>query len=483
MRCRFYGAAVLFLSPLCWGESSLSLVEGVREALEKSPEVARAMIAARKAALQEPLLLSETDPDFSGLYNWKKDESPRAAPLVQGEESEENVFDLGITQRTLLGTTARLAWTNNRLSNPSAFRPLDPSVDSRLTLSVDQPLLRYFWGRPDIARRSLFRAATRFAEAQAAAVIEYTVLAAGKAYVTYFYAQENLKVALLSKTSSKQLVDVYQDRKRYGLADDSDLAQAQASLEVDEAEVLLSTSLLERARLSLLAVLHRQGESSAGEVVVSTPTLDLVLPTSENEAVTLGLRSRPDLQAARAGLEAAQWSERVVTLDTLPELSFLGSYGMAGLDTGYSPAWKDLGQMDNPVMSAGLAFRVPFAGRKEKLERQSGALALEDAQQELARVTEAALRDIRDQMEARRLARERVVVRRRIVAIEWKKLEAEKANFRRGRSNTDLLVRFQKDLQRAQTLALLADADELMTQVELARATGGLFRAWGPARD
>ena len=177
----------------------------------------------------------------------------------RGEESEETAFDLGVTQRTLLGTTARLAWTNNRLSNPSAFRPLDPSVDSRVTLSIDQPLLRYFWGRPDIARRSLFRATTRAAEAQAATVIENTVLAAGKAYVTYFYAQENLKVALESKSSSKKLVDVYQDRKRYGLADDSDLAQAQASLEVDEAEVLLSTSIMERARLTLLSVLHRQG--------------------------------------------------------------------------------------------------------------------------------------------------------------------------------------------------------------------------------
>lgn len=474
---------VFLLAPFGWGQPALSLVDGVREAVEKSPEVARAMIAVRQAALQEPLLLSETDPDFFGLYNWKKDESPRAAPLVQGDESEETAFDLGVTQRTLLGTTARLAWTNNRLSNPSAFRPLDPSVDSRLTLSIDQPLLRYFWGRPDIARRSLFRASTRAAEAQAATVIENVVLVAGKAYVTYFYAQENLMVALESKSSSKKLVDVYQDRKRYGLADESDLAQAQASLEVDEAEVLLSTSLMERARLSLLSVLHRQGESSAGDVVVSTPTLDLALPVSENEAVALGLSSRPDLQSARARVEAAQWSERVATLDTLPELSFLGSYGMAGLDSGYSPAWKDLGQMDNPVMSAGMAFRVPFAGRKEKLERKSGALTLEDARQELARVTETALRDIRDQLEARRLALERVVVRRRIVAIERKKLEAEKANFRRGRSNTDLLVRFQKDLQRAQTLALLAEADELMTQVDLARATGGLFRAWGLHRD
>ncbi|MBK8575006.1 MAG: TolC family protein [Elusimicrobia bacterium] len=477
------GWAILCLAPLCGAQPFLSLSDAVREAVEKSPEVARALIAARQAGLQEPLLLAETDPDFFGLMNWKKDESPRAAPVVQGEESRESVFDLGITQRTLLGTTARLAWTNNRLSSPSAFRPLDPTVDSRLTLSVDQPLLRYFWGRPDKARRGLYRAATRAAESQAATAVENTVLAAGKAYVTYYFAHENLNVALDSRASSKKLLDVYQDRTRYGLADSSDLAQAEASLEVDEAEVLLSTSLLERARLSLLAVLHRQGESSAGEVAVSTPTLDLVLPTSEPDAVALGLNSRPDLEAARARLEAAQWNERVGILDTLPELSFLGSYGMAGLDTGYSPAWKDLSQWDNPVVSAGLAFRVPFAGRKEKLERKSGALTLEDARQELARVTEAALRDIRDQMEARRLALERVSVRRRIVAIERKKLEAERANFRRGRSSTDLLVRFQKDLQRAQTLALLAEADELMTQVELARATGGLARAWGTTRD
>jgi outer membrane protein TolC len=58
------------------------------------------------------------------------------------------------------------------------------------------------------------------------------------------------------------------------------------------------------------------------------------------------------------------------------------------------------------------------------------------------------------------------------VSWEKKKYQAELVNFRRGRSTTDVIVRFQRDVQLAESQALRADLELFLATAELARATG-----------
>jgi outer membrane protein TolC len=457
---------------------SLSLADAVREALEKSPAVAQARLAVRQAALQEPLFLAELDPLFNTAVLWGRDQAPRAAPGFEGEESQKSLFDLGVSQNTLIGTQARLLWTNTRMANDAPFRVIDPSVDSRLTLEVEQPLLRYFWGRPDKARRSQFRASVRAAQAEAARVEDQVVLATARAYYDLHVAVRGKAIVEQTLADAEKLVSLYAEKRRYGLVEDSDRLQAESLREVQKTELDLARSAETRARFALSALLQRQTEESPGTLAITTPVVAVPLPLNEADAVAGGLRERPDIVAARAQLEAAEWSKRITYLDTLPELSFVGSYGVAGLDDDYRGAWDDLGGFDHPVASAGMTFRTPFAGRREELQRESGEFSLETRRRELEQRTQEALRDARDRWEAAAIARERLAGRRRITALERKKMEAEIINFRQGRSSTDVTIRFRQDLQRAQGLELVAEAEEALALLELARATGRLRGAF-----
>ncbi|MDX6770929.1 MAG: hypothetical protein SF051_15460, partial [Elusimicrobiota bacterium] len=136
----------------------LTLTEASRLAIERSAEVQAARARRDAAGLEEPLLLSNLDPKLGAAYHYQDDRSPRSQPVFQGVRSRLDRWETSLSQTTLLGTEARMVWRNERLVNPSAFRPLDPTVDSRLALELKQRLLRYFWGRPDIARRSRARA-------------------------------------------------------------------------------------------------------------------------------------------------------------------------------------------------------------------------------------------------------------------------------------------------------------------------------------
>ncbi|MBI2362588.1 MAG: TolC family protein, partial [Elusimicrobia bacterium] len=51
----------------------------------------------------------------------------------------------------------------------------------------------------------------------------------------------------------------------------------------------------------------------------------------------------------------------------------------------------------------------------------------------------------------------------------------EEENYRKGRSSTDLVIRFQQDVRRAETELARAQADEALARVELSRASGTLL--------
>ncbi len=451
----------------------LTMADATRLAVERSPEV-RAAAARRDAAkLDEPLLLSNLDPKLGAAYVYQDDRSPRSQPLFQGVRSRLERWETGLSQTTLLGTEARMVWRNERLVNPSAFRPLDPTVDSRLSLELKQRLLRYFWGRPDIARRTRARSGAAAAEADHASARNGAAAAAAAAVVELRAAQRLVAIREDAVADASLLLKRTEEKGRYGTAEASDRLQAQASLELAQTELLLAASARERARHALSAALREEGPAAALEVstaaVEGLPAED-ALPADEAAL----LAARPDVEAARRRRDALTWSARVTRLDTMPDLSLDAAYAFAGLDATYNRSWREMSAWRHPVASVGASLTVPLGFRQERLTRRQADLAAAAAEAELSGVENAARRAWRDGRETLALSRRRLAAARRLAAIQTDKLAAGESDFRSGRATTDLLVRFQQDLRGAKAELVRAEADEALALVELARQAGRL---------
>lgn len=453
---------------------TLTFADAVRESLETSPEVKVALSRAQEAGLEEPALLAELDPRFMGSYAISDDRSPRAAPVFQGSYSRTERWETGISQNTLLGTQARLVLRNERLQNPALFRILDPTVDSRLNLELEQPLLRHFWGRPDTARRRRARALEAAARGELRRAKEAAVLRAARAYLELHNAQGQLLLKQNGVADARRLLEKYGEKRRYGLAEESDLLQARASLELQEIELLIAGSQLENARHALQAALpQRRGQ-----------VLEVVLPSglpadapAQPEDTVIWRRS--ELESARAQREYQEWNLRVARLDTLPDFSVNASYGAAGLNTNYDAAWRDMSSFDHAVKIAGVSLVVPFSYRRERVTRRQAELRLEAARAEEKRLEIAVRKEVRDARQNLELARRRLTAGRRLAEIERRKYQAEQANARRGRSSTDLLLRFLQDVRRADSDLLRAELEQALARLELARSTGGLLEGLG----
>ena len=240
-----------------------SLREPLRAALAASADVAAAASRRDEAALEEPLLLSNLDPKAVASYSYADDRRPRASPLFEGARARVDRWETGLTQTTLLGTNAKLSLSGERLVNSTAFRALNPTVDSRLALEVRQRLLRYFWGRPDVARRSRARMGLAAAEAALARARAETLARASRAHLELAYADGLVSLREAGIEDAQRLLTKYEERRRYGLAEESDVLQARTSLELQEIECLAARSQAARARVTLGAVLSSSAPVSS----------------------------------------------------------------------------------------------------------------------------------------------------------------------------------------------------------------------------
>ncbi len=457
---------------------ALSLPQAVREALAGSPELKRARVVLADAGIEEPLILANLDPKFEASYTSANDRLPRASPVFHGSYAHAENWRTAISQNTLLGTQASLAWRNERVRSPSAFRVLDPSVDSRMSLELRQPLLRYFWGRPDIARRRRARAGERAALESVRHAAGELAAGAARAYLELDHARRTLAIREEAVVDARLLKKRNEEKRRYGIVEPSDLLQAEASLEAAETELEVGRMQEQQAERGLLSALHRLDENPAPPL--NGPSGAPAAPEERAaDRVRRALLERADLRSARARAERAEWSERMERLDNLPDLSVNATYGFGGLGTRYSDAWGDLDSLDHAEKAAGMSLSIPFGFKKERLIRRRAELAAESALLEVQKLEESIHKEVRDAGLLLELARKREAAGRRLAALEARKLAAAEEDFKRGRTTTDLLVRFQADLRRAQAALLRAEIDAAQAAVELARASGTLLSSLG----
>ncbi len=457
-------------------EKKLTLPQAVALALGQSPQVKRGEEELWLARLEEPGLLALSDPVFSARAGIQGDRGPRSAPVIQGASSDAQILDLTVRQNWLTGTDAQISFKTQRLDNAAIFRPLNPTIDSSLSLNIRQPLLKNFWGRPDVAKRRQARSRVLAAEERLKRLKEEIAAQTTLSYVECLAANEAADIRNSALADAKRLYEKYQEKSRYGLIDASDLLQVRVSVRTHDMELKMAQSLAAQAQTALkTAIYNTNGAEFTGALEWPAPA-----PVTENEIenpniLQTAFAKRGDYQAARHELERASWFERVERLGTLPDLSAVASYASAGLDARTWRSWSDAASFEHQIMTAGLELQIPFGFKHEGLRRREAGLRLEMARSELRRLEKKIGKEIADARERRRLARTRLDDYRELLDLERSKLEAAEKDFRRGRADTDLLIRFQEDIHRTKALLSRARADEILTAFEVRLALGDLL--------
>ena len=472
----------------------LTLADAVQRSLERNLDISVERLNPQTFDFSIAALDANYRPTFASNVGMR---SQSQFPRTQTAGADMLVTDTltgntGLTQNVRWGGGSfAVGFNNNRQAQSDAFATRNPALNTSLTATYVQPLLRSFRIDGTRAQLRITRLSQQVSEIALRGTIVRTLANVRNAYWDLVYAIQAVDVAERSLTLATKLVEDNQARVEIGTMAPLDIVQAQAEEATRRQTVAQAVATRRTSELALKRLLVNGTEDpywTATLNPVDVPTFSTE-PIDVAAAVRQALENRTDLQQSRRQLQANDVSLASLTDQQLPALDLTASYGVAGIGgpqfirqsgqlggailqtvpSGFNDALRILANQTAPTWNFALNFSYPIGtspaeanvARARLQQRQTIAQTRQLELQVATDVTNAAM-----QIES---TRERVQASQAARQFAERRLEAEQSRFDVGLSTNFFVVQAQRDLRDAQNAELRALLDYRRAQVEFER--------------
>ena len=235
------------------------------------------------------------------------------------------------------GTQFQVGMTNNRTStNFGSFNLYNPYLQSALTVTITQPLLRGFGILPNTRLIIEAKRTIKVGLSQLEQQVIATTTQVSNDYWELVYARENVNVQEAAVGVSQRLYEENSRRLQIGTLSSLDVLTAQSQLASDKQSLVQAQSVQlqdETTLLNDITMNPLDGPLLRAEII---PTTAISTPdTGENvqivDAVKEAWQKRPELRQAALNLENAGTDVKATKNELLPSLSIFGQYTASGL--------------------------------------------------------------------------------------------------------------------------------------------------------
>ena len=471
--------ALAFPGPAVAEPTRLSVDDAVRIAMERNLGLQVETYNPGIAATDIRRARSIYDPTLSALlldHGQNREAGPTSAFLDRTLSFDANA---SLDQLLSTGATASAAFTNVWSKDNlglSSFYFVAPT----LTLSLSQPLLK------GLGKQVTERGITTADDAMDLSLASWNQVALNTAaearnrFLTLAKARENLATRKASLAVARRVHEENEARVNAGVLAAFELLDSELGVLAREKD-LLDAELGERdAADQLLLTLHLP----PGTVLElpDTPWTDVPDP-SEEEALGVALRRRPDLSKARTSLGTAEFNEQVSLNLALPSLSLEGSAGVTGIATEYGNAIDDMKSGKNSNWTVGMRFSVPLGNNAARADVAAARLKASQARAEVAVLEESAGLEIRAALRALKTRRKQDEVARKGVSVAEIRLASFLKRGKLGLSTTKDVLEAEANLTQAREALSGARADFQSTLTSLWKSTGELLDRHGVRID
>jgi outer membrane protein TolC len=470
-------AALAFPGPAVAETARLSVDDAVRIAVERNlglqAETFNPAIAAtdirRARAIYDPLFTSLLDHQGSNL------QAAPESPLVDQRRIFD--FDSSISQLLSSGATASASFTNRWFKDNLGFKntpgvPTIRSAQPNLTLSFTQPLLK------GLGKEVTERGITTADDAMEQSLSVWnqkaldTAAEARNRFLTLAKTRESLATRMASLAVTRRVHEENEARVKAGVLAAFELQDSELGVLQREKD-LLDAELAERdAADQLRLTLHLPPGTDLE--LPDTPWEDVPDP-SEEAALGIALRRRPDLSNARTSLRTAEFNEEISRNLALPSLALEGSAGIAGIATEYGNAFDDMRSGKNPNWAVGLRFSVPLGNGAARADVAAARLKASQARVGVAVLEESAGLEIRTALRALETRRKQDEVARKGVSVAEIRLVSFLKRGKLGLSTTKDVLDAEANLTEARENLSAARADFQSALTSLWKSTGELL--------
>ncbi len=396
--------------------------------------------------------------------------------LVRPTEIRFQRLDASLVQRLPWGTSLNAFLENSRdsrgIESPGV---IDPAYESRIGLSIVQPLMRDF-GRTVTEQEILFAVQDRNVAVQDLRESAFLILTAVRnAYFDVLRTRDQLAFRRTSVSLAERVFEENRARVEAGVMAPVEILEAEVGLRLRERDLLEAQSLHQDALDRLTLLLNAPQQVSVIDEVLRRPSIVV----SEEEGLQSAFLKRPDILRNRQEIERLDLTERIARNRTRPALDLVGRYSHAGLGPEYSDAFEDLFRNDYRSWEVGVSFSYPLGNTTARNELARTRILRNAQRTSLAQLQDEVRRDIRAAIRGLEVNSAVIDVTELGTRLARERLDTLLRRMEVGLATTRDVLEGEQDLAQARTLHIAALADYNIAVTEYLRATGLLLEHIG----
>jgi outer membrane protein TolC len=400
-----------------------------------------------------------------------------------GIASGNSLFNFGVASLTNWGGGSYdVRWNNNRSTTTNLFQSFNPQLNSAVTATYIQPLLRNF--KIDGTRQQLLISEKNrdIADTQLEQSVAITVRNVRNAFYDLMGAIASLGVQRQSLDLARQSLKDNRARVEIGTMAPLDIVQAEAEVATREEAVILAEAAIERQQDQVRVLVFNPASPDFWTARIEPTDTPTFTPTvvDIDSAVQNALGKRSDLDVARRNLEINDVNIRFFRNQTLPEVNASVNYNAraigglqvtrapdpaTGLPTG--PVLREAQQSyfstltsafagDFPGWNLQLNMSYPIGGSSQEAQLARARLQHTQGQRQLASLELRVAAEVREAGRNVQTNLKRVDATRASRALAEKRLEAEEKKYQAGMTSSFFVLQAQRDLNVARNSELLA---------------------------
>ncbi len=467
----------------------LSPEVAVALALEHNPALKGARFGPELAAIDVGVADTAWTPAISaGLMNRSSQTQPTGAfdQTLAAVRDREVTSQLGVGQLLPWGTTYQVSWNAARRSTNSFTARFLPQLNSGLTASVSQPLLRGLTFDAWRAARAVAMKGLDLADSTLAASVAGVVREVTHAYWQWEYARELLAVEQAAQRMAEALRDGNRARVAAGALAAVDVVEAEAEVARREEAIIIADKNVANAEDRLRMLIVADGDARMNDPFEAEVRLGAAVAMPASDVVAGALAGRQDLEAIRLTVETDRIAVRQHRSDALPDVALTAAYtlqaaggtellrqgGFTGpvigrIDGSFASVLDDLAALRYPAWSVQLGVSYPLGTARAEA---SAARAMVQQRQREALLAAAERRVVTEVRAAQREVdanQKRLASNAATVTFAERRLDAEERKFAVGLSTSFFVFQAQRDLVLAREAELRSMLDHRLALADL----------------
>jgi outer membrane protein len=391
------------------------------------------------------------------------------------------------------GTQFQAGMTNNRTStNFGGFNLYNPYLQSALTLTITQPLLRGFGILPNTRLIIEARRTIKVGLSQLEQQVIATTTQVSNDYWELVYARDNVKVEEAALGVSQRLYEENSKRLEIGTLSSLDVLTAQSQVASDKQALVQAQSVQlqdETTLLNDITMNPLDGPLLRAEII---PTTAISTPdTGENiqiaDAVKEAWQKRPELHQAALNLENAGTDVKATKNELLPSVNIFGEYiasGLGGVQTSTTTAGtvvfpggagQDLSRVfagNYSTFEAGINLTLPIRNRAAQADNAQALLNEREQKTQYRQEQNAIFVSVRNALIAMQEDRGSLAAAAEARKLAVQTLEDEQEKYRLGASTSYNVVLRSRDVTTAEGVELRDRINLLEDELKFNQAMG-----------